>query len=185
MTPSSSAITTSAAAGRQATIATIDKAALLSGTLTYYVSVPQFQFRAMPPAQMHGDTTGGVEWFVSTDGSDSSGNTIRVTKMENYLSGTPSFSYWSLPVADYYAGNLRADQPGGGVTVFPNTTTYQVQYHNGHLVTAMASGTAADGYAYPKGLYYQVDVSSGTPVLCAAGRHRSGLRRGRPDAVRG
>ena len=53
----------------------------MSGTLIHYVSTPKFQFRAMPPAQMHGDTTGGVEWFVSTDGSDISGNTIRVTKM--------------------------------------------------------------------------------------------------------
>ena len=26
------------------------------------------------------------------------------------------------------------------------------------LVTAMASGTAADGFTYPKGLYYEVNV---------------------------
>ena len=43
----------------------------------------------MPPAQMHGDTTGGVEWFVSTDGNDAGGNTMRVTEMTNYLEQQP------------------------------------------------------------------------------------------------
>ena len=33
----------------------------------------------------------------------------------------------------------------------------------------MASATAADGYTYPKGLYYEVNVSSGTPVLVKQG----------------
>ncbi len=29
----------------------------------------------------------------------------------------------------------------------------------------MASSTASDGFHYPKGLYYQIDVSGGTPTL--------------------
>jgi protocatechuate 3,4-dioxygenase beta subunit len=152
-----------------ATIISIDKAAALSGTLNEFVSKPKFQFRAMPPAQMHGDTTGGVEWFVSTDGTDAGGNTIRVTEMTNYLSNSPVFTYTSLPVTQYQQAS-RADQPdGSGVTVFPNTTTTQVQFRNGHLVTAMASALAGDGFVYPKGLYYQIDVSSGTPVLMRQG----------------
>jgi hypothetical protein len=155
--------------GAAATIASIDKAAALAGTLTYFVSHPNFQFRAMPPAQMHDDGSknknSGVEWFVSTDGTDAGGNTIRVTKMTNYLSNSPSFTYTSLPVTPY--GNAsRADQPGAGfVTTFPNTTTTQVHYRKGHLVTAMASGLAADGFLYPKGLIYQIDLSGGTPSL--------------------
>jgi hypothetical protein len=163
--------------GAAATIASIDKTAALSGTLTYFISHPKFQFRAMPPAQMHGDKVhdfwhphkkGGVEWFVSTDGTDSGGSTIRVTKMTNYLSNSPSFTYTSLPVAEYkYAS--RADQPGGSVTTFPNTTTTQVQYRKGHLLTAMASSVASDGFVYPKGLYYQIDVSGGTPTLIKQG----------------
>jgi hypothetical protein len=114
----------------------------LSGTLSYFVSHPAFQFRAMPPAQMHGEKEsvwhqkgGGVEWFVSTDGTDAGGNTIRVTKMTNYLSNSPSFTYTSLPVTPY-RNTSQANQPGGSVTTFPNTTTAQVQYRKGHLVTA-------------------------------------------------
>ena len=44
-----------------------------------------------------------------------------------------------------------------------------MQYLNGMLVTAMASGTAADGYTYPKGLYYEVNVAGSTPVLVKQG----------------
>jgi hypothetical protein len=88
--------------------------------------------------------------------------------MTNYLTNAPSFTYTSLPVAPYQSAQ-RADQPGGFVTVFPNTTTTQVQYRNGHLVTAMASSTASDGFVYPKGLYYQVDVSGGAPTLLQEG----------------
>jgi hypothetical protein len=154
--------------GAAATIISIDKAAIYFGTLTYYVSVPKFQFRAMPPAQMHGDERGGVEWFVSTDGSEAGGNTIRVTKMTNYLSDTPEFTYTSLPVTEYRSAT-RADQPGGTITTFPNTTTTQVHYRNGYLVTAMASATAADGFVYPKGLFFRINVRRDMPRLVRQG----------------
>jgi hypothetical protein len=159
--------------GDAATIVSIDKAAALRGTLTYYVSQPKFQFRAMPPAQMHAngesDVPSGVEWFVSTDGTDAGGNTIRVTRMTNYLSNSPSFTYTSLSVTPYKNAS-RGDQPGGAITTFPNTTTTQVQYHKGHLVTAMASSLASDGFVYPKGLYYQIDVKGPTPILLQEGK---------------
>jgi hypothetical protein len=150
--------------GGEANIAAIDKTAILSGTLSYFVSVPKSQFRAMPPAQMHGDSTGGVEWFFSTDGTDAGGTSMRVTQMTNYLSNSPVFTYTSVPVTQYQSA-VAANQPGGSITTFPNTTTYQVHYRNGHLVTAMASALAGDGFVYPKGLIYQVDVTGGTPTL--------------------
>jgi hypothetical protein len=151
-----------------ATIAAVDKAAALSGTLTYYISKPEFQFRALPPAQMHGDTSGGVEWFVSTNGSESAGDAIRVTKMENYLSNSPIFTYTALPVTPYFSASI-AEQPGGFWTTFPNTTTYQVDYRDGSLVTAMATAFA-DTAGYPKGVYYQIDTSGASPLLVREGR---------------
>jgi hypothetical protein len=78
--------------------------------------------------------------------------------MTNYLSSKPTFKYTSLPVTLYKAA-AKAAQPGGSVTVFPNTTTTQVHYRLGRLVTAMASSIATDGFIYPKGLYYQIDVN--------------------------
>lgn len=138
-----------------ATIVSIDKAAILGGTLTYYVSTPAFQFRAMPPAQMHGDTRGGVEYFVSTDGTDAGGTTIRVTYMSHYLSNTPLFLYKSLTV-NQYSQATTADQPGGSITVFPNTTFTQVHFRKGQLVAAMDSALAKDGFVYPKGLVFRI-----------------------------
>jgi hypothetical protein len=147
-----------------AKIVAIDKLAAFAGQLRFFVSQPKFQFRAMPPAQMHGDKTGGVEWFVSTEGTDFSGSTMRVTRMTQYLSNTPNFIYTSLPVTSYQNAP-RADQPGGSITTFPNTTTTQVQFRRGHLVTAMASGTPADNFTYPKALIFDIDVTSRTPRL--------------------
>jgi hypothetical protein len=150
-------------------IASIDKAAILGGSLVYYVNTPAAQFRAMPPAQMHNTLAGGAEWFVSTDGTDAGGTTIRVTKMTKYLSNAAKFKYWSLPVTQY-AQAITADQPGGAgtVAVVPNTTTTQVHFRAGHLVTAMASATAGDGFVYPKGLYYVVKTGA-TPLLLNQG----------------
>ena len=148
-----------------ATIVSIDKAAASSGTLNYFVSTPEFQFRALPPAQMHGDVKGGTEWFVSTDGTDAGGSTIRVTEMTNYLSNAPKFTYTSLPVTPYRSA-IQADQPGGPgtVTTFPNTTTTQVHWRKGRLVTSLASSTASDGFVYPKGLWFQMDVNGNGAV---------------------
>ena len=150
--------------GGFARIASIDKTALLGGTLTFFLSTPKNQFRAMPPARMHGDTTGGTEWFVSTDGTDSGGTTMRVTMMTNYLSNSPSFTYTSVPV-NTYKNASTANQPGGTITTFPNTTTYEVQFRNGNLVTAMASARAKDGFIFPKGLLYVFSTAGGTPTL--------------------
>ena len=156
--------------GGNAAIVAIDKSAILSGTLITYNSVPKPQFRAMPPAQMHGSVPGDPMWFVSTDGTDAGGTTMRVTKMTNVLTKTPTFTYTSLKVKQYQNATT-ADQPGGAgtVTTFPNTTTTQVQYRKGNLWTAMASAHAKDGFKYPKGLYFKINVSTGTPKLLKQG----------------
>ena len=71
--------------GGAATIVAINKADAIAGVLTTNIIHPDFsQFRAIPPAQMHGDTTGGTEWFVSVE--DSGGNTLQVTKLTDYFS---------------------------------------------------------------------------------------------------
>jgi hypothetical protein len=88
--------------------------------------------------------------------------------MTNYLSNAPQFTYKGLQV-EPYRNAPRADQPGGSVTTFPNTTTTQVQYHNGHLVTAMASGIGRDGFVYPKGLFFQINVTGTVPTLLQQG----------------
>jgi len=46
-----------------------------------------------------------------------------------------------------------------GVAPYPNTTTTQVHFRNGDLLTAMASAAAADGFVYPKGRFYHIKTS--------------------------
>jgi len=86
--------------------------------------------------------------------------------MTNYLSNAPTFTYTSLKVTQYKSATT-ANQPGGPgpITVFPNATTTQVHYRNGHLVTSMASGLGVDGFVYPKGLFYQISVAHKSPKL--------------------
>ena len=143
--------------GGYAGVAAIDKAQALAGNLVYFTSNPPPQFRAMPPAKMHGDSTGGVEWFVSI--FFGGGSTVRVTKMTNYLSNNPQYSVSELPVQPF-AQFVPADQPGAPFSVADNDPTVtQVQYHKGRLVAATWASTAADGFVYPKGHYYQIDVN--------------------------
>src|SRR5215469_14736405 len=143
--------------GGYAGVAAIDKAQALAGNLVYYTSYPPPQFRAIPPAQMHGDVTGGTEWFVSI--WDFGGNTVRVTQMTNYLSNNPQYLVSELPVQPFETF-APADQPGAPSSVADNDPmATQVQYHKGRLVAATWASTAADGFVYPKGHYYQIDVN--------------------------
>ena len=170
--------------GAAATIASIDKAAALSGTLTYFVSHPAFQFRAMPPAQMHGDTTGGVEWFVSTDGTDAGGNTIRVTKMTNYLSNSPIFTYTSLPVTPYQTRLQRRSA---------RRQRHHLPEHDDHS-SPVPQRAPGDGHGFRHRVGW-VRLSQGALLpgrrvgwhadAAPAGRDRSRSGRGGPDAVRG
>lgn len=153
--------------GGYAGVAVIDKAQALIGNLVYYTSYPPPQFRAIPPARMGDDFVGGTEWFMSI--WDFGGNTIRVTKMTNYLSNSPHYTTWELPVQPF-GDFVAADQPGGAGTVADNDPTATVVHiHNHQLVTATWASTATDNFTYPKGHYYQVDVHTGTPRLMTQG----------------
>jgi hypothetical protein len=153
--------------GGYAGVAAIDKAQALAGNLVYYTSYPPPQFRAIPPARMGDDLTGGTEWFMSI--WDFGGNTVRVTKMTNYLSNTPHYTTWELPVQPF-GDFVAADQPGGPGSVADNDPTATVVHiHNHQLVTATWASTATDNFTYPKGHYYQVDVHTATPKLMTEG----------------
>src|SRR5262249_26695703 len=50
-----------------------------------------------------------------------------------------------------------------------DATVTQVDYRNGKLATTFNATSPADGYVAPKVAWYQVDVSSGTPMLVQQG----------------
>jgi len=153
----------------QTVVTTVDKNALLSGTLTYYQSVPPAEFRALTPAQMHGAAPGSPMWFISTDGYTFPASTIRVTEMTNLLSNSPTYTTYSLPVNTFGYTTL-ANQPGAPGSVETNDpTTTSVDFLNGLMVTALAATDASDGFQQTHVHWYEVDVSSGTPVLVQEG----------------
>ena len=140
----------------------------------------------MPPAQMHGDTTGGTEWFcLDRRHERRAADTIRVTEMTNYFSDDPTFTY-TLAAGRAVSGTANvADQPGGTWTTFPNTTTTQVQYRQRELVTAMASATAADGFTLSQGPVLRGQRLERHADSGQAGRDRPRPGRVRPDVHRG
>ena len=157
-----------------AVVTTVDIAQLLAGNLVFYQSTPAYNFRALTPAQMHGAKSGDPMWFMASTGdptyNGTIADTIRVTRMDNVLSDTPTYTDYAVRVKAYGPNYGRADQPYGPGSVATNdVSTTQVDYLNGSLVTALSASTAADGFLYTKALWYQVDVSSGTPALVQEG----------------
>ena len=152
----------------------IDKAQLLAGKFVdfaYKLGDSPDHFRADVPAQMIGSNPGDPMWLMSTNGyPDAKDNaSIRVTKLTNMLSDSPVFTEYSVPVSAFGQPN-PADQPGLLDSVATNDATMtSVQYLDGKLVTAIAATDPSDGYRQTHVHWYQVDVSSGTPVLVQEG----------------
>ena len=106
--------------GGAATIVAINKADAIAGRSDHQRHPPRFlQFRAMPPAQMHGDTTGGTEWFVSTDRRTPAATRCAVTELTDYLSSTPTFTLHVAACRQPSAPPFEADQPGGHLDDLP------------------------------------------------------------------
>jgi hypothetical protein len=155
-------------------VTTVDKAQALAGTLVYYQSTPAFNFRALTPAQMTGAAAGSPMWFMASTGNPTydgtTPNTIRVTRMDNVLSSSPTYTDYSVNVNTYGPNSGAADQPGAPGSVATNdVSTTQVMYLNGQLVTSFSASTPADGFRTTKVHWYQVDVTGGTPALVQEG----------------
>ena len=149
----------------------LNKADALAGTLVDVQLAPSPQFRALVPAQQTTAQPGDPIWFVGAPylGQGQTNNVIRVTELQDPF-GSATLTDYFLPVDTYGGFSGGVDQPGGPGSVAANdNTTTQVFDYNGTLVTAFPASTAADGYFYPKVHYYEVNVTSGTPVLSLQG----------------
>ena len=169
--------------GGAATIVAINKADAIAGILTDNIIHPDFsQFRAIPPAQMHGDTTGGTEWFVSVE--DVRRQHAAGDRADQLLQRTVRASTTRQPSCDgLLSRRSEADQPGGHLDDLPQHDDHEVQYVNGHLVTAMASGSAVGRLLQSQGPLLSGRRLERDPGAAPAGHHRSRSGRVRPDAV--
>src|SRR5258708_20026741 len=105
---------------------------------------------SMVAARMHGSAAGGPMWFVES--SWSGGSSVKVVRMDNVLSSSPTFTDKSLSVNAY--GFVAPTQPGGTVDA-GDSRTLNVEWNNNNLVAAfdssVGSDSAASWYEFPTG----------------------------------
>jgi hypothetical protein len=85
---------------------TIDKSSVLDmnpTTLTTYHADRPLPNSTFTPAVMHGSAPGDPMWFVEEKGLEQDGSyqDLRVVKMTNVLSSTPTFTDYYLPMDAY------------------------------------------------------------------------------------
>jgi hypothetical protein len=129
----------------------------------------------MVPAIMHDSSPGDAMWFVE-ESSDFLGSKIRLVKMTNVLSSSPSFAEYERAVSAYVLPP-NADQPGSGSfsgDCFSATPTgsgfictndssmLSVAWRGNRLVAAHNVGLASTTQSHAR--WYEFDTS-GAPVL--------------------
>jgi hypothetical protein len=139
----------------------IDKATI-GGTLTVRhndFNTPHF---SLIPATMHVADPGDPMWFVEE--SPVFFDTIRVVKMTDVLSATPTFTETDIAV-DTYGSPPSASQKGGGKIDAGDTRILHVESRGDRLVAAHTVGVS--GIARAR--WYEFDTSGIAPTLTQQG----------------
>jgi hypothetical protein len=147
-------------------ITSINRSALLAGTLSdTQVSRDGTNF-TMAPATMHGSQAGGLMYFVE---EAPVANTIRVVAATGLLTSTPTFTQTDigLPAAADYTAPPAATQKGSSALITTNDSRIlNAEWQNNELVAAQNVGVAADSQAHAR--WYQFDTTA-TPTLVQQG----------------
>jgi hypothetical protein len=123
------------------------------------------------PATMHGDTTGGLMWFVEEGGFNNFGKTVDVARMTYSWTKTgvtgPKFTDNSinLPAAARYGApplvTQPGDNPGGGSIDAGDSRFLSVAWRGGRLLATQTVGEA-DSLAHAR--WYEF-TTAGNPAL--------------------
>jgi hypothetical protein len=143
-------------------VITIDKSTIDTGTLgfTHADRSGSTNF-ALVPAVMHGSSLGDPMWFLESVFF----NQIRVVKMTNVLSSTPSFTETDISVASYGIPP-SATQSGGGTFIETNDTRIlNAEWRNNRLVATHTVGVSGAARAR----WYEFNTSTSTPTLTQQG----------------
>jgi hypothetical protein len=115
----------------------------------------------MAPAVVHDGSPGGPVWLVGTGG----GTTIKVIKMTNEFSATPTFNAYSVGVQSY--GSMPAPHdPGGVMTWNFDTRIFNPALRDNLLVAAQNIGAGGNA----KAAWYEFNVGGASPTLVQQGR---------------
>jgi autotransporter-associated beta strand protein len=137
-------------------------------TLTTFTVDRPLPNSTMVPAMMHGASPGGPMWFVEEKGLEDSGDyeNLKVVKMTNVLSSTPTFATTFIPVAPYTITPFPND-PNGQVTTAIDTRIQSADWRNNLLVASHNVGIASDTDVHAR--WYEFSTSGTSPSLLQQG----------------
>jgi streptogramin lyase len=113
------------------------------------------------PALIHDGSAGGPEWLVGTG----SGSNIKIFKMTNELSSSPTITSYSVAVQSYTSMPAPHD-PGGAMSWTFDTRIFDAALRNNMLVAAHNIGSGGNA----KAAWYEFSVAGPTPTLVQEGR---------------
>ena len=149
-------------------ILAINKSSVLdrnSATVTSSISIRPGTSFTMAVASMHESQPGDPIWLVEESDYGGTRNDVRVVRMDNPASGSPSFTEFLVPVASYTSGNLPdAPQPGGTFNT-NDARMLNAEWRDGRLVSTQA--VALGGKTVVR--WYEFDVTGATPSLTQQG----------------
>jgi hypothetical protein len=149
-------------------VLTIDKSSVLdqnNATFTDYVVDKPWvsnDYFSLIPARMHGSSPGGPMWFVQTDFGGS--NSVLVTRVDNILSSSPTFTNFFVPVNAYVEPSFNVPQPGGTVETI-DSRTLNVEWNNNNLVAGFNAATGSDAAA----AWVEFNTGGSSPALVQQG----------------
>jgi uncharacterized repeat protein (TIGR01451 family) len=147
-----------------AQVLTIQKSDFLTGGLTtfHHDIAGGTSFFSVDPANMHGASSGGPEYFV---GEAPTAGQISVFTETNVLSNTPMDAETDLTVPSYTTPN-PAPQPNGSMATNDSRMLNAV-WRDNVLVADQNVGAGATAISHAR--WYQFDTSGSTPTLNQSG----------------
>jgi hypothetical protein len=157
-------------------VLSIDKSTVLDDPLLDLFPIEFFQSArddthfTLAPATMHDSRLGGPMWFVES-GSETFGSTVRVVKMTDVLSSTPTFSDQVITVSPY-SEPPSATQRRGKKIETQDSRILNAAWRDDRLVASQTVGEKRAARAR----WYEFDTSGDMPVLTQSGTIFQGKR---------
>ncbi len=156
---------------------TVQKSTVLdqnNATLTYYQVDRPLPNSTLCPASMHGSSPGGPMWFVEEKGLEQNGSYLylRVDKVTNLLSATPTFTDYYVAVAPYTITPFPGDTLGQISTVL-DTRILNVDWLNNQMVASQNVGISSDMNVHAR--WYEMSTAGTAPKLVQQGTLSPGV----------
>ncbi|HEV2946390.1 MAG TPA: Ig-like domain-containing protein, partial [Gemmataceae bacterium] len=154
-----------------AKLLTIDKSSVLdnnSATLSYHQVDLPLPNSTLVPAVMHGSAPGDPMWFVQEKGLEQDGSyaDLRVVKMTNVLSASPTFTDYYVPLAAYTITPFPQDTMGQ-VSFALDTRILNVDWRNNVMAVAEDVGVESDTNVHAG--WYEISTAGAAPSMVQQG----------------